>query len=353
MRIYDRLSTQRYRWDIGLEIQKSLIRFKADPNTLTHCDIPCLMFPVMANDLIFTKKLVECGVDVNRKDRYGETGLGLAIKLKRWEIAKYLLTIEATDAAWIPCNAMSPEINLLPPRLKSQYDVIFYCISHTNIFIKEIVSIIAMYALSVGWKTKFQERYITYRTRYENGPLTIATYNSGAPNFRYALLDFSFCGRCTVRFKINKKSDEMWFGVVGNIFVLDEKKSVKRGRGQTWSYYCGRSVARYYEESKSYPREHMMARFVPELNCPGIEDGGYGSLHFPNEVLGCLAPSNTGDNVELEVDAQDKTFKVIVNGILQASTKAPTMPDQLSFWLELDYTGDEVEFEVLDFSLGM
>lgn len=53
----------------------------------------------MANDFSFVKKLVELGVDVNQKNRAGETALGLAIELQRVDIAKYLRKKGAMEAA--------------------------------------------------------------------------------------------------------------------------------------------------------------------------------------------------------------------------------------------------------------
>jgi len=79
------------RYDIGLDILKAKIHFGADPKSLcTHGGRTCLMFSVMANDLSFTKQLVELGVDINRTNQLNETALSLAIELKREEIAKYL-----------------------------------------------------------------------------------------------------------------------------------------------------------------------------------------------------------------------------------------------------------------------
>jgi len=231
----------------------------------------------------------------------------------------------------------------LPRSLKSQYDEIYHAISHADIFFKETVSIIALYALSVGFKTDFQRRFITYSAGTDGGTLTVATYRAGAPDYRYALLDFSFCGRCRIRFRIHQKGDEMWFGIVGDQRVLNEKTLWKRGgRGRIWSYYCGINDSRY--------ERTVDDKFEPEQDCPGVKWGKFGSLHLPSVVAGKLLPSNTGDFVDLEVDAQNKTFKVFVNGAKQASIIARGMPDQLSFWLELDYTADKVEFELLDFS---
>jgi len=244
-----------------------------------------------------------------------------------------------------------PEEDSLPPSLKSQYDIIRDAISQADVVSKEIASIVAFYAMSVGYKTDFRRSYITY-TGNGGCPPTVASYKACAPDYQYALLDFSFRGRCMIRFKIHQKGDEMWLGVVGDQYALDERKWIKRGarEGTIWSYYCGRTRSRYYEGSKAMSFAEMMANFKPELNCNGIGDGGYGSLHFPRKTLGRLLPCNTGDVVDLVVDAQEKTFTVIVNDVFQACAKAPRMPDQLSFWIELDDTGDRVEFELLDFS---
>jgi hypothetical protein len=79
------------RYEIGLEMLKAQIHFGSDPKVLsTHGDRTCLMFSVMANDYRFTKKLVELGVDINQTNSLGETALGLAIELKRKDIANYL-----------------------------------------------------------------------------------------------------------------------------------------------------------------------------------------------------------------------------------------------------------------------
>jgi len=85
------------RCEIGLEILKAQIHFGADPKVLsTHGDRTCLMFSVIANDLSFTKQLVELGVDVNETNHLGESALSLALELKREEIAKYLRAQGAT-----------------------------------------------------------------------------------------------------------------------------------------------------------------------------------------------------------------------------------------------------------------
>jgi hypothetical protein len=85
----DERATNRY--DIGLEILKAEIELGADPKVLhTHGDRSCLMFAVLANDIRFTKQLVELGVDVNQTNRLGETALGFAIEFGRRDIATYL-----------------------------------------------------------------------------------------------------------------------------------------------------------------------------------------------------------------------------------------------------------------------
>jgi len=79
------------RADIGLEVLKAKIHFGADPNSMsTHGERTSLMFSVISGDFGLTKKLVELGVDINETNRFGETALGLAIELKRNEIANYL-----------------------------------------------------------------------------------------------------------------------------------------------------------------------------------------------------------------------------------------------------------------------
>jgi len=232
----------------------------------------------------------------------------------------------------------------LPPTLRSQYELILASISHCKIFIEGINSIIAMYAMSVGYWTEFRKSWITYKSHDNFGSPTIATYDVDAPDFRNALLDFSFRGRCMIRFRIHQKGDEMWLGVIGDPSNLQENKWLHRGRGQLWNFYCGRR--RYSETGK----KRFLANFKPELNCNGVRDGGFGSFHFPQKIFGRFVPCNTGDVVDLEVDAQEKTFKVIVNDVLQACTEAPRMPDQLAFWVQLDHAYDSVEFELLDFS---
>jgi ankyrin repeat protein len=86
------------RHDIGLEILKAQIYHGADPKGMsTHGNRTCLMFAVLANDYGFTKQLVELGVDINQKNRNGETALGLAIELKRDDIASYLRSKGAVE----------------------------------------------------------------------------------------------------------------------------------------------------------------------------------------------------------------------------------------------------------------
>jgi len=250
------------------------------------------------------------------------------------------------------CNLADAKWVDLPPSLKSKYDVIYDAISKTNIFFKGIVRIIALYSLSIGYKTDFRKRWITYSNYVGNSP-TIATYQDKEFDFRNALLDFSFRGRCMVRFTIHAKGDEMWIGVVADLRNLEERRYLERGSGQLWNFYCGRTRDTYYEveDNLILSRKEMLANFKPELDCEGNRDGAYGSLHFPGRLIrGKLVPCNTGDVVDLEVDAQAKTFKVTVNGVLQAYTEAPGMPDQLSFWLQLDSTNDRVEVELLDYS---
>jgi len=238
----------------------------------------------------------------------------------------------------------------LPPSLEWQYDIIYDAISHANVFSKEISSMIALWAMSVGFKTDFRRRYITYQG-YDENSCMVARYNAkasdaNAPDYQNLLLNFSFRGHCTVRFKIHEKGDAMWLGVVGDPRNLDESKSLHCGRGALWSYYCGRADFM----SDSEPPVDIPTDFKPELCYRGYNNGEFGCLHFPNDIHGRFFPANSGDEVDLEVNAQEKTFKVTVNGMLQADTRAPGMPDQLSFWAQLDWEDDEIEFEVLDFS---
>jgi len=87
------------RYDIGLDVLKAKIHLGADPKNLyTHGGRTCLMFSVMANDLSFTKQLVELGVDINQTNQLDETALSLATELKREEIAKYLRAQGAKEA---------------------------------------------------------------------------------------------------------------------------------------------------------------------------------------------------------------------------------------------------------------
>ena len=70
---------------------KAQIHCGADPKVLTtHGEGSCLMFAVLAEDFCFIKKLVKLGVDVNQKNRVGETALSLANELHRDDIARYL-----------------------------------------------------------------------------------------------------------------------------------------------------------------------------------------------------------------------------------------------------------------------
>ena len=70
---------------------KAQIHCGADPKVLTtHGERSCLMFAVLAEDFCFIKKLVKLGVDVNQKNRVGETALSLANELHRDDIARYL-----------------------------------------------------------------------------------------------------------------------------------------------------------------------------------------------------------------------------------------------------------------------
>jgi len=79
------------RYEIGLEMLKAQIHHGADPKVLkTHGERSCLMFAVLAEDFGFIKELLELGVDVNQKNRVGETALSLANELQRDDIAMYL-----------------------------------------------------------------------------------------------------------------------------------------------------------------------------------------------------------------------------------------------------------------------
>jgi len=238
----------------------------------------------------------------------------------------------------------------LPKTLKSQFDDVFNAIVKLNITIEEIAKIIALYALAAGFKTGFRKRYFTY-SNFIVGRPTIVSYSAGV-DFQNALLDFSFRGRCLIRFKIHCKGDEMWIGVVGDPLDLDESHSLTRGASGQWAFYCGRSTYDYRSPSdgQSISREKMLASFMPERDVVGNGVGEYGSFHFPNRFLHRLVPVNTGDEVDVEVDAQEKLFTVIVNGTLQASTRSLDLPDQLVFFVQLDDNDDEVEFEILDFS---
>jgi len=237
-----------------------------------------------------------------------------------------------------------------PPSLKSQYNIIYYAILETKVTIWVVASIIASYSLSVGYKTEFRRRHFTYSC-YNAGYPTAVTYNAGAPDFQNALLDFSFRGSCTVRFKIQKKGDEMWLGVVGDPSDLDERLGYYRGMEGKWAFYCGRSMERYYvgDDSIAISREQMLSSFKPVLNGSGVQDDGYGSFHFPKRFCHRLVPCNTGDIVDMKVDAQEKTFAVMVNGVFQATSDVPDLPEQLIFFVKVDATDDCVEFEIVDF----
>jgi len=79
------------RYEIGLEMLKAMINEGADPKTLvTHGERTCLMFTVLAEDFDFVKKLVKLGVNVNKTNSRGESALGFANELKRYDIANYL-----------------------------------------------------------------------------------------------------------------------------------------------------------------------------------------------------------------------------------------------------------------------
>jgi len=241
----------------------------------------------------------------------------------------------------------------LPPTLEEQYDTIYNVIVQTKLTINEIASIIALYSVSVGYKTDFRSYYFTYSCYTDKYP-TVVSYDKGARDFQNALLDFSFRGRCKVRFRIHEKGDEMWLGVVGNPNYLDEDTFTGRGVIGQWAFYCGRTREQYrdIENKKTVSRAQMLRRFKRDLNCKGVRNGGFGSFHFPDRFLHRLAPCNTGDVVDLEVDAQEKTFAVIINDVFQVRSKALDMPKQLAFFVQLDYTGDRVEFEILDFKFA-
>jgi len=79
------------RYEIGLQMLKAMIDSGADPKSLvTHGDRNCLMFAVLAEDFDFVKKLVKLGVNVNKTNSMGETALGFANELGRYDIASYL-----------------------------------------------------------------------------------------------------------------------------------------------------------------------------------------------------------------------------------------------------------------------
>lgn len=242
----------------------------------------------------------------------------------------------------------------LPPTLKSQYELIYNSILQSKVVLKELIGIITSYALSVGYKTDFRESYFNYSPLIGNSP-TFVSYEAGAPDFQNALLDFSFRGRCMIRFTIHSKGDEMWLGVTGHPKWLDEDHSITRGAEGQWAFYCGLTEEIYHSddinaEATTISRAQMLGKFKPVLNISGNGVGPYGSFHFPKRYLHSLVPCNTGDVVDIEVDAQEKIFTVFVNGNFQASSKADDMPDQLAFFVQLDATDDQVEFEILEFS---
>jgi len=240
-----------------------------------------------------------------------------------------------------------------PPSIKSQYDRIYAAILQTDLVSKGVANIIAFYSLSFGWKTNFRDRHFIYSC-YNCGYPTTVTYDKGAPDFQNALLDFSFCGSCMIRFKIRKKSDEMWLGVVGDLNNINENKEGYdcNWAGQ-WTYYLGRTRYSYrLDNGDSISRDEYLNKFFkPVLNCKGVAHGGIGSFLFSGKNLHRLLPGNTGDIVDIAVDAQEKTFTVIVNGVFQARSEVPDLPDQLAFFVKLDFTDDCVEFEILDFNL--
>jgi len=237
----------------------------------------------------------------------------------------------------------------LPPSLKSQFEDIFNAIVKTKKTLKEISAIIALFAVSVGYKTDFRPNFFTY-SKYVAGRPKSISFEKGL-DFQNEILDFSFTGRCKVRFIILKKSDEMWLGVVGDLGYLDERHSLTRGAAGKWALYCGRTSDEYHcaVDDKMISRDKMLASFKPKLNVEGLSVGQYGSFHFPRRCVHKLVPVNTGDIVDMEVDAQEKSFTVVVNNEVQACSKAEDMPGKLVFFVQLDYTDDEVEFELLDF----
>jgi len=96
---YDGLNKRPIKRDnIGMEILKAKVHFGANPNKMcTHGNRTCLMFAVVANDLSFTKKLVELGVDINKVTPSGETALSLAIEMQNYELVDYLRSKGAMD----------------------------------------------------------------------------------------------------------------------------------------------------------------------------------------------------------------------------------------------------------------
>jgi len=266
-------------------------------------------------------------------------------------MSKWFFPLEESQEDKFSCSVK--KLHDLPPTLEQQYDNIYNVIVQTKLTIYEIASIIALYSLSIGYKTDFRSDYFTYSC-YTNKYPTVVSYDKGARDFQNALLDFSFRGRCKVRFRIHEKGDEMWLGVVGNPNYLDEDTFSGLGEKGQWAFYCGRTRERYRDTAnkKSVSRAHMLRRFKRDLNCQGVRTGGFGSFHFPDRFLHRLVPCNTGDVVDLEVDAEEKTFAVIVNDVFQVRSKALGMPKQLAFFVQLDYTGDRVEFEILDFKFA-
>jgi hypothetical protein len=85
------------RYEIGLEILKAKVQLGADPKVLHTHGRTCLMFAVLANDINFTKKLVEIGVNVNQTNLRGETALGFALEYQRYDIVNYLRSKGAVD----------------------------------------------------------------------------------------------------------------------------------------------------------------------------------------------------------------------------------------------------------------
>jgi len=79
---------------------KAQIQCGADPKRLrTHGNRTALMFSVLAEDLSFTKELVELGVDLNESSDLGETALSLALEGQNEDIVNYLRLKGAVDKA--------------------------------------------------------------------------------------------------------------------------------------------------------------------------------------------------------------------------------------------------------------